>query len=100
MTTTDTGLRIQAASRPNRPRWIDVTALALGAILLRIPAYLAPMNLGYDDGGYGLAAMAMREGFDPHHVIDPLFFREPKSGEYRPIDAQAYARLVDGSIRL
>jgi fatty-acyl-CoA synthase len=42
----------------------------------------------------------MREGFDPHHVIDPLFFREPKSGEYRPIDAQAYARLVDGSIRL
>jgi fatty-acyl-CoA synthase len=42
----------------------------------------------------------VREGFDPHHVIDPLFFREPKSGEYRPIDAQAYARILDGSIRL
>jgi fatty-acyl-CoA synthase len=42
----------------------------------------------------------VREGFDPHRVTDPLFFREPKSGEYRPIDARAYARIVDGSIRL
>ena len=42
----------------------------------------------------------VREGFDPHQVTDPLFFREPKSGEYRPIDARAYARIADGSIRL
>jgi fatty-acyl-CoA synthase len=42
----------------------------------------------------------VRDGFDPHHVTDPLFFREPRSGEYRPVDAQAYARIVDGSIRL
>jgi fatty-acyl-CoA synthase len=42
----------------------------------------------------------VRDGFDPHGVTDPLFFREPKSGEYRPIDAQAYARILDGSIRL
>ena len=36
----------------------------------------------------------VRDGFDPHHVTDPLFLREPKSGEYRPIDARAYARIV------
>ena len=42
----------------------------------------------------------VREGFDPHRVTDPLFFREPKSGEYRPIDAPAYARILDGAIRL
>ena len=42
----------------------------------------------------------VREGFDPHAVTDPLFFREPKSGAYRPIDAHAYARILDGSIRL
>jgi fatty-acyl-CoA synthase len=42
----------------------------------------------------------VREGFDPHRVTDPLFFREPKSGEYRPIDATAYARILDGAIRL
>ena len=34
----------------------------------------------------------VREGFDPHQVTDPLFFREPKSGEYRPIDADAPMR--------
>jgi fatty-acyl-CoA synthase len=41
-----------------------------------------------------------RDGFDPHRLTDPLFFREPKSGAYRPIDADAYARILDGSIRL
>jgi fatty-acyl-CoA synthase len=42
----------------------------------------------------------VRDGFDPHQVTDPLFFREPRSGGYRPIDASAYARIADGSIRL
>ncbi len=42
----------------------------------------------------------VRDGFDPHRLTDPLFFREPKSGAYRPIDADAYARILDGSIRL
>jgi 4-amino-4-deoxy-L-arabinose transferase-like glycosyltransferase len=59
------------------PRWIDIIALTLGAILLRVPAFLAPTNLGYDDGGYGLAAIAMRQGFDPFRDVfssqGPLF---------------------------
>jgi fatty-acyl-CoA synthase len=42
----------------------------------------------------------MRDGFDPNRVTDPLFFREAKSGEYRPIDSETYAAIVDGSIRL
>jgi fatty-acyl-CoA synthase len=42
----------------------------------------------------------VRDGFDPHQVTDPLFYREPRSGEYRPIDALAYARILDGAIRL
>ena len=42
----------------------------------------------------------MREGFDPRRVTDPLFFKEPKSGHIVPIDADAYARIMDGSIRL
>ncbi len=40
------------------------------------------------------------EGFDPRVVTDPLFFRDSKSGAYRPIDAAGYAGIVDGSIRL
>jgi hypothetical protein len=66
-----------STQRVANPRWIDVVALTLGAILLRIPAFLAPTNLGYDDGGYGLAAIAMRDGFDPFRDIfssqGPLF---------------------------
>jgi fatty-acyl-CoA synthase len=42
----------------------------------------------------------MREGFDPALVTDPLFFRDEKSGIYSPIDAAAYARILDGSTRL
>jgi fatty-acyl-CoA synthase len=41
-----------------------------------------------------------REGFDPRLVSDPLFFRDPKSGAYRPLDAASYASILDGSIRL
>jgi fatty-acyl-CoA synthase len=41
-----------------------------------------------------------REGFDPRLVHDPLYFRDPASSAYRPIDAAGYARIVEGSIRL
>jgi fatty-acyl-CoA synthase len=42
----------------------------------------------------------VREGFDPRTIGGRLFFRDPKSGGYRPIDAASYARIVDGTIRL
>jgi len=41
-----------------------------------------------------------REGFDLRVVKDPLFFRDPKSGAYCSIDAAAYRRILEGSIRL
>src|SRR4051794_38602858 len=57
--------------------WPDVTLLALGALLVRIPSMFAPTQLGYDDGGYGLAAIAMRQGYEPFRNIfspqGPLF---------------------------
>jgi fatty-acyl-CoA synthase len=42
----------------------------------------------------------VREGADPSVVTDPLFFKDPAYGHYRPVDAALYTRLVDGSIRL
>jgi fatty-acyl-CoA synthase len=42
----------------------------------------------------------VRAGFDPREVADPLFFRDPKSGDFRELDADGYARLLDGTIRL
>ncbi len=57
--------------------WPDAALLALGALAVRIPAMFAPTQLGYDDGGYGLAAVAMRQGFEPFRDIfspqGPLF---------------------------
>jgi len=42
----------------------------------------------------------IRAGFDPHRVTDPLFFRDPKSGAFLPLDSECYARITEGSIRL
>jgi len=65
------------ASAPAHRLWPDAVLLALGALLVRLPAYFAPTNLGYDDGGYGLAAVAMRQGYAPFRDIfssqGPLF---------------------------
>jgi fatty-acyl-CoA synthase len=42
----------------------------------------------------------VREGFDARTLDDRLFFRNPASGAYHPLDADIYARIVDGAIRL
>ncbi len=42
----------------------------------------------------------IREGFDPSVVGDPLFLRDPVTGDYRSIDRVVYARIVAGEIRL
>ncbi len=41
----------------------------------------------------------IREGFDPSVVGDPLFLRDPATGDYRPIDRAVYARIVEAGIR-
>jgi fatty-acyl-CoA synthase len=42
----------------------------------------------------------IRSGFDPQNVSDPLFFRDPKSGDFLPLDAGRYAEVLQGIIRL
>ena len=42
----------------------------------------------------------IRAGFDPRRISDPMFFRDPKSGAFVPIDAACYARISEGTIRL
>ena len=41
----------------------------------------------------------IREGFDPSVVDDPLFLRDPATGDYCPINRAVYARIVEGEIR-
>jgi len=42
----------------------------------------------------------IRAGFDPREVADPMFFRDPASGHFLPLDADGYAKIVEGVIRL
>jgi fatty-acyl-CoA synthase len=75
-------------------------------IARRLPAYARPVFVRicaaldttetFKQKKHALA----REGFDPRLVKDSLYFRNPASGAYRPIDAAVYARIVEGSIRL
>ncbi|MEZ4289292.1 MAG: AMP-binding protein [Myxococcota bacterium] len=42
----------------------------------------------------------VREAFDPAQVPDPLYVRDPDSGTYVPLDAERYAGITSGALRL
>jgi fatty-acyl-CoA synthase len=42
----------------------------------------------------------IRAGFNPREIADSLFYRHPASGKFLPLDADAYAQLEQGAIRL
>jgi len=48
---------------------IDVAALSVIALAVRIPAYLATTHLSFDDGVYGASAIAMRRGGAPFRDV-------------------------------
>lgn len=56
---------------------VVVAAIAVGAVAIRIPAYLATRHLSFDDGVYGASAVAMRDGALPFRDVfssqGPLF---------------------------
>jgi fatty-acyl-CoA synthase len=39
-------------------------------------------------------------GFNPGRVADPLYFHDPSSQSYRPLDGALYERIMSGSVRL
>ncbi len=43
---------------------------------------------------------AVKEGFDPAVVGDPLYFRDPEQGRYVSLDEELYARIQSGALRL
>ncbi|MEM9033684.1 MAG: AMP-binding protein, partial [Actinomycetota bacterium] len=42
----------------------------------------------------------VRDGFDPAVIDDPLWFLDPASDEYVPLDATLHQRIVEGEVRL
>ena len=72
----------------------------------RLPAYACPAFVRLSTGLDSTETFKqkkqdlIRSGFDPRQVVDPLFFRDPKSGNFLPLDADAHAQLLEGAIRL
>ena len=42
----------------------------------------------------------IRDGFDPATITDPLFVRDPETGDYRRLESDIYAHIAAGAIRL
>jgi len=72
----------------------------------RLPAYAHPVfvrisqNLDATETFKQKKHQLAREGFDPAGVTDPLYFRDPALGEYRPLPADEHARIIGGTIRV
>jgi fatty-acyl-CoA synthase len=72
----------------------------------RLPAYACPVfvricaGLDITETFKQKKRELIREGFYPRLVSDPLFFKDPKSGAYRPLDADSYTGIVEGLLRL
>jgi len=72
----------------------------------RLPSYAHPLfvrvsaSLDATETFKQKKHLLMREGFDPAVIGDPLYFRDPHSGEYRPLAAEVFTRIADGKIRL
>ena len=72
----------------------------------RLPAYAVPLfirlcdTLDATETFKQKKQQLIREGFDPGLVSDPLFLKDPTTGDYRPIDRATHGRMLEGTIRL
>ncbi len=72
----------------------------------RLPAYARPVfirisrELDATETFKQKKGELAREGFDPGAVADPLFMLDPASGGYVALTSEAYAQILDGTIRL
>ncbi len=85
----------------------DFDPAALSAELARrLPAYAQPVVLRITTALDATETFKqkkqqlMRDGFDPRSVADPLLVRDTTSGTYRPLDADTFAQIASGVIRL
>jgi hypothetical protein len=102
--TTDGETADTATSAP-RGRWIDVVGLALLALVVRLPAYVATKALTFDDGVFANSAIAMRDGGLPFRDVfssqGPLFLPLVALGDaagLRTLDSPRVLAVVSGVV--
>jgi fatty-acyl-CoA synthase len=72
----------------------------------RLPAYACPVfvricaSLDATETFKQKKQDLIRAGFDPLQVSDPMFFRDPKSQDFQRLDADSYALIEQGAVRL
>jgi len=75
-------------------------------VAARLPAYARPLFLRLLPALESTATFKPRKqelqntGFDPAQIADPLYFDDPRTGAYVPLDAPLYAEIAAGRIRL
>jgi fatty-acyl-CoA synthase len=75
-------------------------------LMRRLPAYACPVfvricaGLDTTETFKQKKQDLIRAGFDPNRVSGPLYFRDPKSGDYVPIDVTSHAGISGGIVRL
>ena len=77
-----------------------------GWLSSHLPEYARPLFLRFQDHLEVTSTFKTRkvdlvdEGFDPVRVSDPLFFHDPRTGTFLPIDEILYQNVISGKIRL
>jgi hypothetical protein len=78
--------------------WVAGAALAGLAVLVRLGAFLARVNLSLDDGAYGVSVVDMREGYRPYRDLfssqGPLHLPLLYAGDVVGLHAHVAPRLV------
>lgn len=88
-----------------RERTIDALLIGAAALLLRVPALLAPTQLGFDDGQFAMSVIAMRGGALPYREVfssqGPLFLPLAWLGDlltFRTLDSPRTIAFVAGGV--
>jgi fatty-acyl-CoA synthase len=75
-------------------------------VALRLPAYARPVFLRIVSTLEATATFKPRKqdlvqaGFDPGRISDPLYFDDPRSQRYVPLDAALFAAILSGELRI
>jgi fatty-acyl-CoA synthase len=75
-------------------------------VALRLPAYARPVFLRLLDTIESTGTFKsrkqdlMKEGFDPARIRGKLYFDDPRTQAYVPLDAAVYAAILTGTVRI
>lgn len=72
-----------------------------------LTTYQRPIFLRFTEGEFELTAtfkhkkvQLRKQGFNPNEVEDKLYFRNPETKAFAPVDAATFAEIQDGKFRL